>query len=396
MSADRVPAACQSTAVVFQTEPQNGASSKPGVRSRAAFVSAFLAAALAWFAFDALLFRTGIYSRISEPDSTTGSFELTLRRELQKQTGFGDNLIVTLGDSRFGYMPRVANELTPESGYVFRHAGVPGTNPEAWYYMLRDLDPSARRYRAIVFAVNDYDDEDVDFDPGLEPGPAQYHMDRLRLTDIAGFTRSFKTPALRWAAFRNSLLKGFTKQQDIHALLSHPLKRLADVKLYREGFDYWTYSYQGNPESMAGLRIDWKNWRATFGPQATAIQRETVNDVLMYKPEPQRGIVAAFRRKWFGRIIDRYSNSPTRIIFLRLARGPVPRPGLVRKLSSSIREFAARPNVLLADEHAFESLEKPELFQDAAHLNRPGSERFSVLLVHEISRLLGPPWSCHR
>ena len=167
---------------------------------------------MAWFAFDALLFRTGIYSRIAEPVSTTGYFELTLRRELQKQSEFGDNLIVTLGDSRFGYMPRVANELTPESGYVFRHAGVPGTNPEAWYYMLRDLDPSARRYRAIVFAVNDYDDEDGDVDPGLEPGPAQYYMDRLRLTDIADFTRSFKTPALRWAAFRNSLLKGFTKQ----------------------------------------------------------------------------------------------------------------------------------------------------------------------------------------
>ena len=166
---------------------------------------------------------------------------------------------------------------------------------------------------------------------------------------------------------------------------------------YREGFDYWTYSFEGNPESMAGLRIDWKNWRATFGPQTTDIQRETVNDVLMYKPEPQRGIMAAFRRKWFGRIIDRYSKSGTRIIFVRLARGPVPRPdGLVRKLSSSIREFGARPNVLLVDEHAFESLEKPELFQDAAHLNRAGNERFSVLLVQEISRLLGPPWSCHR
>ena len=55
------------------------------------------------------------------------------------------------------------------------------------------------------------------------------------------------------------------------------------------------------------------------------------------------------------------------------------------------REFAARPNVLLCDEHAFESLEHPELFKDAFHLNREGSTQFSKLLVEELRRVLGPP-----
>ena len=47
-----------------------------------------------------------------------------------------------------------------QTGYVFRHAGVAGSDVRTWYYMLRDLDPTARRYRAIVFGVDDYEDED--------------------------------------------------------------------------------------------------------------------------------------------------------------------------------------------------------------------------------------------
>ena len=60
----------------------------------------------------------------------------------------------------------------------------------------------------------------------------------------------------------------------------------------------------------------------------------------------------------------------------------------LHKLSSSIREFAARPGVLLADEHAFDGLETPELFKDGFHLNNQGCERFSVLLAQEVGKLL--------
>ncbi len=61
-------------------------------------------------------------------DSSTGVFELTLRREQQAQALNGDNLVVTLGDSRFAYLPRLANQVTAQTGYVFRHAGVAGTD----------------------------------------------------------------------------------------------------------------------------------------------------------------------------------------------------------------------------------------------------------------------------
>jgi lysophospholipase L1-like esterase len=113
----------------------------------------------------------------------------------------------------------------------------------------------------------------------------------------------------------------------------------------------------------------------------------------MYPPgKPQTGHYAAFRRRWFGKIIDRYRNSPTKIVFFRLPRGPILRPGnLVHKRSSSIRELSQRPNVLLVPEHTFDVLEHPELFKDAMHLNREGIARFSPMLAEEVSKLLGPP-----
>ena len=70
-------------------------------------------------------------------------------------------------------------------------------------------------------------------------------------------------------------------------------------------------------------------------------------------------------------------------------RGPIPRPDyLVHKLSSSIREFASRPNVTLVDEHAFDSLETPKLFKDAFHLNDAGCSRLSEMMAREVSRLV--------
>ena len=343
------------------------------------------------FGLDALLFRTKMYPQLLEPESSTGLFELVLRREAKAQKQNGDNLVVTLGDSRFGYSPKLADELTPQTGYVFRHAGLPGTDVRSWYYMLRDLDPTAHRYRAVVFGLNDYDDDDWGV-PEDDIRALHYAINRLRLSDAFEFARSFRTRALQWDAFRGSVLKGLVYQRDILEFLSHPLKRIQTVRLYNEGYATWTWNYEETPRSLVGLRIDWSTRTAVFPPGADQNQIETVKDFLLHPVGPQTGDLAEHRRRWFGKIIERYRDSPTKIVFLRLARGPIPRPGnLVVKKSSSIREFARRPNVLLVPEHAFDSLERPELFMDALHLNREGAARFSAMLAEEMRGLLGPP-----
>jgi hypothetical protein len=347
-------------------------------------------ALLGLFALDGLVFRTPFYPSVLEMDSTTGGFELILWNEQRAQTQNGDNLVVTLGDSRFAYSPRLANELTAQTGYVFRHAGVAGTDVRAWYYMLRDLDPTARRYRAVVFGVKDYDDEDEYFTPDDDIRALHYAIARLRWSDVPGFALSFHSPKLKWEALRGASLKGIVYQRDLLAFLAKPKERIRLARIEHLKYEQWTYGYEETPRSLEGLRIDWPAWKVTFPPGLDQDQIDTVNRDLMREPAPQTGRLAAFRRAWYGRILDRYRGSPTKIIFVRLPRGPIPRPdGLVHKKSATIREFASRPNVLLCDEHAFDSLEHPELFRDALHLNRDGIALFSPMLAEDIGRMLG-------
>lgn len=348
-------------------------------------------ACLGVFGLDALAFRTRYYPSVLKPDSTTGLFELILWRERQAQKTLGDNVVVTIGDSRFGIVPKISNALAAETGYIFRSAGVAGTDARSWYYMLRDLDPSANRYRSIVFGLDDYNDEDTAF-PDDDIRALHYCIARLRIADAIDFAGSFHSFDVKMEALRGGLLKGIVYQPDLHEFLVNPKKRIRDVKFQRGGFEQWTYNFLGNDASMAGLTIDWPTLTAQFPPAATPNQHETVKSFLLRRPEPQTGRMAAFRRQWFGRILDRYRGSRTSIVFLRLPRGPIPRPAyLARSTGSVIREFATRPNVLLIDERFFEPLEHPEFFADGMHMNKPGVALFSTMLAREMGRMLGRP-----
>jgi len=350
-----------------------------------------LVACVGVFCMDALLFRTHLYRSILEPESSAGLLGLILWREHRAQRTAGDNLVVVLGNSRMGYAPKGVDLRPRQTGYVLRVAGVAGSNAPTWYYTLRDLDPSARRYRAVVIGLDDYDDEDRTYEPDDDLTAMHYVIPLLRLTDVWDFSQSFHSPKYRWEAFRGSLLKGITYQADLQAFLSHPFKRIAYVRLCHRGWPDWTYDYVETDKNMVGLRVDWSTLTATYPPGMDPIQRETVRNEMLYSPAPQTGRLAQFRRKWLGRIADRYRNSRTKLIFLRLPRGPLVRPAsLVKKQSSSIRELVARPNVILMDEHYFDSLEHPELFKDAVHLNREGVARFSAMLADEVARILGP------
>jgi len=60
--------------------------------------------------------------------------------------------------------------------------------------MLRDLDPTARRYRAVVFGVTDFDDEDEYFTPDDDIRALHYVIARLRWSDVLEFALSFHSP----------------------------------------------------------------------------------------------------------------------------------------------------------------------------------------------------------
>jgi hypothetical protein len=357
--------------------------------SPARLAAACLVAVLAFSAFDVLLFRSGLYAQILDPDSTAGLFELILRREQDAQQRYGDNVVITFGDSRFAYSPKQCNALSPQSGLVFRNAGVAGSDIPAWYFMLRDLDPSASRYRAIVFGVSDFGDDDDTPDGADDARTLHYVINRLRMADVLTLPRMYGDPELRVEALRGGLWKGFVLARDVRDFLAAPRQRLDYVRLCREGFEQWTYDFEESTANMVGLRVDWEKGTATFPPGMSEDQLGTVNAHITPLPRVTHDSLGEFRREWFGRILQRYRGSRTRIVFLRLPRGPIPPPEKAwPSAAGSIRQLARQPGVLLCGEHAFDFLERPELFKDGAHLNRDGIARFSPRLVQEIGQLL--------
>jgi hypothetical protein len=100
-----------------------------------------------FFAIDSAAFRTGYCASILELDSTAGYLQSSLWVE-QHRTGDGPREVLAVGDSRIALKPGIATAAG--TGYRFFTIAAPGTTPRCWYYMLRAVDPDARRSAAIV------------------------------------------------------------------------------------------------------------------------------------------------------------------------------------------------------------------------------------------------------
>ena len=352
--------------------------------------SVLLASFIAFAAIEGAVFHSGLYTWILSPNGTTGDLETTLRDERERPKNGPQ--VLGMGDSRMLLMPRIANRHTAETGYTFGTIAQAGATPRAWFYMLRDTDPTARFYRAIVVAVESYDDADTWDDQPDNEADLSYLIARLRLSDLWEYSRSYHSFRQQWKAARGILFKGLVYKRDFEDLLLHPRNRLFLAKVaHRDSFK-WLYEYNGPPDTMSAFHVEWKARTVSAPPNADPriVQNLEVRTVARLPPET--GGESRYMQYWLGKIYERYRESPTRLIFLRLPRGGFVRPDQPRyNPHSSVRDLAAHPNVTLIDEHFFDSLEKPELFRDELHLNGPGMVLFSEMLTQEVSRILGPP-----
>ena len=337
------------------------------------------------FSLDALVFRTGFYPRLLEPISSSGLMMNSIWNE-QGGSSSGAHRVLAVGDSSMRLEPAIATSLG--TGYEFRSIAVPATTPRCWYYMLREVDPGANRYDAVILPVDGYDDEDWE-EHSRRLSDIQFTAPLLRLGDAVEFSLSYPHWPERWQALEATLLKGVAYRRDFQDLLAHSQLRLKHTRESRATAARQLYDAPWKRQNLVGLEVDWKAWRITYPSGSTIEQQRSLKDGLMHGAAPQIGYLAAYRRAWFGKVLDHYRGSNTRLIFIRLPRGPAVRPAnLAAAKSSSIREFGSRPGVLLADEHAFDVLERPHWFGDAIHLNDPGAERFSAMVALETARLL--------
>lgn len=337
---------------------------------------------------EAVIFRGHLYSRYLAPKSCSGQI-LARTTWVEKHPPSDRQEILLMGDSRIaeGFSAKLADKVYQNFNLAFINASVPGTTPRVWHYLLRELDPTADRYAAVLIPLQSYDD-------GFTPeNVAARRLDMSYLTPLVGYAdlldyaRSFPDQPDRADALTGGLLKGFAYQKDVQDFLQAPRKRLQEVRANRGDLPY-DYHYVGHPESLAGLGYDPARKQFSFPPNLTAVQKKSLEDYLALsraKPYPN----ATYVIHWLRKILRRYEDSPTRLVLVRMPRGPVV-PATGRPEQSVIAErFRATPNVTVLDARLCDDLEKPELFFDALHLNAAGRRLFTVRMARSLAKVAG-------
>jgi len=340
-----------------------------------------------FWAVEFALFHTDAYYTILRHDSSTGSVETYVHNEL-KRVRTNPHQVLTIGDSRMGFLPRYANEL--ETGYEFASIALGGATPRDWYYMLRGADPDANRYSAILIAMDDYEDVEIEEDQSVRAADLYYLIGRLKYSDLLYFARSYQhDPTLEWAAVRGIILKGLIYKRDFQDFLLHPTSRIEMANAARKDSFFWYYNYVGPNQSLEGVVVDFDKRTLTVPPGFSEAQKAAYEYRFLAPRPPWRGDRTAYMHKWLGKIYERYRGSKTRVIFLHLPRGPFVRPDQPAfNAHSSVRELALRPGVILLPENLFASIEQPGLFIDQMHMNGPGCALFSRILGKQVSQTL--------
>ena len=211
-------------------------------------------ATLIFFAgFEGVIFHTRLYSSWIEPDSTAGALETQLNNEM-KRLKPDRNQVLAVGHSRMALLPRVANDMKPGTGYRFATIGIGGATPRCWYYELREVDPTGRRYAAILIPSDDYDEPDSYENLSDRDLDIRYLIARLKLSDLPEFPLSFDDYKLKWVAFGDILFKGYVYKRDFLEFLSHSKERITKVLQNDRYSTGWYYDYDGPDHSVAGLR----------------------------------------------------------------------------------------------------------------------------------------------
>jgi hypothetical protein len=356
-------------------------------KSNSKRASLWLAVTLvAFLVVEGSVFRLGWYNKYFEPDSAAGALEMRMYW-LRRFRSVPSGEILVVGDSRIaeGFSGPQANEraLQLKQTKQFWNIGIAGTTPRVWYYLLRDADPTRRRFDAIAIALADYADEDSYDSPNGRLLDLNFLIGRLRLTDAWDFASSMQKPELRNKALLGAVLKGTVIRTDARLFLQDIQGRITKSKLWREHGMEYVSGYGGNDHNLSGLSADLQARTVRFPAGMAESQQDHIRRRLFSPPTPQTGELTRYRKFWLGRILELYRNSPTRIVFLELPRGPLINPS--RPASTTFVDWARKqPNVVVLHPETFRSLETPETFFDGLHLNRSGRTIFSARLAEKL------------
>jgi hypothetical protein len=320
-----------------------------------------------------------LYVSILAPSSYAGRVErITLAEKKRAPSGLKEVLV--LGDSRIaeGFSANLANELGSPAGLKFVSLAESAASANTWYYMVREVDPTKRRYSAII----------IPYGLGYEPNnadPLRISMTAplLRYEDSFHFASGFQRWSGRFRAFIAGILRGSAYQDDVVDLLAHPIARIKNVR--QADRTQSGSEYKGRDYDLVGTSYDAATGAVTFAPKLTEAQRLAFRKSLIQPSQSDTEYSLKLQRDWIPRIINRYADSPTAIVLAPLPRGPFLELGGFSKGYESVLPISVieRTNFSLPG-HTFEFLEKPEYYFDAFHLNAKGRQKFTETLVSEL------------
>lgn len=333
----------------------------------------------AFICVDGAIFHSGIYVSLLAPGSYAGRIARITRAEKNRASS-GLKEVLVLGDSRIaeGFSATLANELGSPAGLKFVSLAEPAASANTWYYMVRKVDPTARRYSAII----------VPYGIGYEPSSADalrvsMTAPLLRYGDCFNFASGFQRSSGRFRAFIACILRGSAYQDDVVDFLAHPVARITSVREADQ--KHPATEYKGRDYDLVGTSYNASTGKVTFAPKLTEAQRVAFRKSLIQPSQSDTEYSLKLQRDWIPRIINRYSHSPTAIVLTPLPRGPfLQLGGLSRGYESVLPSSVIQRTSFSLPGHTFDFLEKPEYYFDAFHLNAKGREKFTETLVSDL------------
>jgi len=333
----------------------------------------------AFICVDGVIFHSGLYVSILAPSSYAGRVVRITQAERERAPS-GIKEVLVLGDSRIaeGFSPTLANELGSPAGLKFVGLAEPAASANTWYYMVREVDPTRRRYAAIV----------IPYGIGYEPNsadPLRISMTAplLRYGDCFHFASGFQRWSGRFRAFVACILRGSAYQDDVVDLLSHPVARIKSIQLADKMRS--RSEYKGRDYDLVGTSYNATTGQVTFAPKLTEAQRLAFRKSLIRPSQSDTEYSLKLQRDWIPRIMNRYSHSPTAIVLTPLPRGPfLELGGFSKGYESVLPTSVIQRTSFSLPGHTFEFLEKPEYYFDAFHLNAKGRQKFTETLVSEL------------
>ena len=344
---------------------------------------------VAFICVDGAIFHTGLYVSILAPSSYAGRIARITRSEKERAPSRLKEVLV-LGNSRIaeGFSTTLANELGSPAGIKFVSLAELAASANTWYYMVREADPTARRYSAII----------IPYGIGYEPNsadPLRISMTAplLRYGDCFHFAFAFQRWPGRFRAFIACILRGSAYQDDVVDLLEHPIARLRGLR--QEGSRMHSRAvYKGRDYDLVGTTYDAATGRVMFASKLTEAQRLAFRKSLIQPSQSDTEYSLELQREWIPRLMNRYSNRPTAIVLTPVPRAPfVELAGFCRGYDSILPSSVIQRSSFSLPGRTFDFLEKPEYYFDAFHLNSKGRRRFTETLVSELmGRVRSATW----